>query len=162
MKRDLPENGPHDLPPGYSRLIQAVPEEVYAAFSNPDALAHWLVPDGMRAKMHWFDFREGGGYSMSLYYGEPRLGKTAAGEDRYTAQFMELVRGERIIEKIRFDSSDAAFLGDMILTVTFEATDAATLVTFHFRDVPPGIRPEDHEAGTRQSLQKLAHWVEDR
>jgi hypothetical protein len=29
-----------------------------------------------------------------------------------------------------------------------------------FEDIPPGIRPEDNEAGTRASLEKLARYAE--
>jgi hypothetical protein len=32
--------------------------------------------------------------------------------------------------------------------------------TYHGRNVPTGIRPEDNEAGSRSSLQKLAALVE--
>jgi len=35
-----------------------------------------------------------------------------------------------------------------------------TEVTMLFEDIPPGIRPEDNEAGTRSSLEKLARYVE--
>jgi len=33
-------------------------------------------------------------------------------------------------------------------------------VTILFENIPPGIRPEDNEAGSRSSLEKLARYVE--
>ena len=40
-------------------------------------------------------------------------------------------------------------------------TDAyRTTVSIVFKDIPPGIRPEDNEAGTRSTLEKLARYVE--
>lgn len=33
-------------------------------------------------------------------------------------------------------------------------------VTILFENIPPGIRPEDNDAGARSSLKKLARYVE--
>ena len=46
------------------------------------------------------------------------------------------------------------------MTVTFEDRDGGTEVTILFEQIPPGIRPEDNDAGTRSPLEKLAHYVE--
>lgn len=48
----------------------------------------------------------------------------------------------------------------MIMEVTFEPEDAGTRVTILFKNIPPGIRPEDNEAGTEMTLEKLARYVE--
>ena len=100
---------------------------------------------------------------MSLYYPSseqtPR-GKTSEREDRYTARFVELTPPRRIVEAITFDSVDPAFSGEMIMVVTFEAEDGGTTVSILFKDMPSGIRPQDNEAGTRSTLEKLARYVE--
>ena len=46
------------------------------------------------------------------------------------------------------------------MVVTFEERDGGTEVTVLFEHIPPGIRPEDNDAGTRSSLEKLARYVE--
>ena len=46
------------------------------------------------------------------------------------------------------------------MVVTFEAEDGGTTVSIFFKDIPSGIRPEDNEAGTRSTLEKLARFVE--
>jgi hypothetical protein len=48
----------------------------------------------------------------------------------------------------------------MIMEITLEAKDSGTRVTFVFKNIPPGIRAEDNKAGTRSTLEKLAHYVE--
>jgi len=48
----------------------------------------------------------------------------------------------------------------MTMMVTFEEKDGGTEVTILFDDIPPGIRLEDNEAGSRSSLEKLALYVE--
>jgi hypothetical protein len=46
------------------------------------------------------------------------------------------------------------------MQVTFEDRDGGTVVTILFENLPSGIRPEDNDAGTRSSLEKLARYVE--
>ena len=146
-----------------SKCIKAPPEALYRAFTDPAALAAWRVPGDMTAEVHRFDCRVGGGYQMSLYYpaSEPTLrGKTSGREDRYTARFVELTPPTRIIEAITFDSADPAFSGEMIMEVSLEAEEGGTTVSIVFKNLPPGIRPEDNQAGTRSALEKLARYVE--
>jgi uncharacterized protein YndB with AHSA1/START domain len=146
-----------------TRFIRAPREALYRAFTDPAALAVWLAPGDMTGQVHHFDGRVGGGYEMSLYYpasDTAARGKSAEREDRYTARFVELAPPGRIVEAITFDSADPAFAGEMIMDVTLEPTDGGANVTIVFRDLPPGIRPEDNETGTRLTLEKLARYIE--
>jgi uncharacterized protein YndB with AHSA1/START domain len=146
-----------------SKFIKATPEALYRAFTDPAALAVWLAPGDMTGEVHSFDCRVGGGYQMSLYYpaSEKALrGKTSQREDRFTARFVELTPPKRIVQAITFDSVDPAFSGEMIMDVAFEAQDGGTTVSIVFKDIPSGIRPEDNEAGTASTLEKLARYVE--
>lgn len=146
-------------------VIAAPREAVYRAFTDPDALVAWQAPEGMTGKIHAFDMRVGGGYTMSLFYPESDdadRGKSAAREDRYTARFVELTPPERIVQAIAFDTADPAFAGEMTMTVTLDEVDGGTAVTIAFANIPPGIRPEDNDAGTRSSLAKLARYLASR
>jgi uncharacterized protein YndB with AHSA1/START domain len=145
-----------------SKWIPAPPDVLYHAFTDPAALAVWQAPDNMTGEVHQFDGRVGGGYDMSLYYrsfDHPVSGKTTEQEDRFTARFVDLTPPSRIVEAIRFASSDPAFAEEMIEEVVFEAKDGGTLVSILFTNLPSGVRPEDNEAGTQQALEKLAHYV---
>ena len=146
-----------------SRVIKASREALYRAFTDPKALAAWLSPGEMTGKVHEFDARVGGGYRMSLFYPSSEQayrGKTSEREDRFTARFVELAPPTRIVQAITFDSVDPAFSGAMTMVVTFEDRDGGTEVAILFENIPSGIRPEDNEAGTRSSLEKLARYVE--
>src|SRR6476620_10615397 len=108
-----------------SRVINASPETLYRAFIDPAALEIWLAPEGMTGKVHDFDARIGRGYRMSLFYTSSEAtnrGKTSATEDRFTAQFVELTPAKRIVQAITFDTTEAAFAGQMFMVVIFEAT----------------------------------------
>ena len=146
-----------------TRVIRARPEALYDAFVDPAALVEWLPPDAMTARLHAFDARVGGGYEMSLFYPpeERRFrGKTADREDRVVVRFVELTRPRRVVEAVRFASDDPAYGGEMTLTVTLEPAGEGTAVTLAFEGLPPGVRPEDNDAGARASLAQLARRFE--
>ncbi|HTI92757.1 MAG TPA: SRPBCC domain-containing protein [Puia sp.] len=147
----------------HSRLIKASPDKLYHAFTDPTALETWMAPGNMTGKVHSFDGSVGGGYSMSLFYPENSAqpsGKTTEREDRYTARFITLQEHKKIVMGIRFDSGSPGFVGEMIMEVRFERQGTATLVTIVFTNLPLGVRPEDNEKGTEQSLDKLEKYVQ--
>ncbi len=99
---------------------------------------------------------------MSLYYPQSEKeshGKTTEKEDRFIVRFVELIPNKKIVQAINFDSNDPAFSGEMTMEVTLEAIENGTRVTFLFTNIPSGIRPEDNEAGTISTLEKLAQYV---
>jgi uncharacterized protein YndB with AHSA1/START domain len=146
-----------------SRVISVRPEQLYAAFLDPAALIDWLPPGGMTGKIHQFDARLGGGYRMSLFYpSEERgfRGKTSDREDMVKVRFVELAPPRRIVEAVSFVTADPAFFGEMTLIATFEEVPGGTEVALVFENLPPGLRAQDNEAGSRLSLAQLARRFE--
>jgi uncharacterized protein YndB with AHSA1/START domain len=100
---------------------------------------------------------------MSLFYPpdeRPLRGKTSDREDRLSVRFVELAPPRRIVETVNFDTADPAFFGEMTIVVTFEEVPGGTEVTILCRNLPPGLRAEDNEAGARLSLEQLARRFE--
>ena len=146
-----------------SRVIRAPRATIYRAFLDPQAVAAWMAPDTMRSTIHTFEAREGGQFRISLSYAgsdDTERGKTDATTDTYHGRFAELIPNEKIVEIVEFESADPAFGGEMTMTVTLADVEGGTEVTLQYDNVPPGIRPEDTEVGSRSSLQKLAALVE--
>lgn len=146
-----------------SRIIKAPRHAVYQACLDPGALAKWRVPDNMTARVHVFEAREGGTYRMSLTYRDPTqspAGKTSADTDTFQGRFIELVPEEKIVEAIAFELRELVFAGEMKMTTRLADAADGTEVTILCEGLPAGIRPEDNETGTRQSLQKLAGLLE--
>jgi uncharacterized protein YndB with AHSA1/START domain len=142
-----------------SRVINARPEAVYAAFMDPATLVEWLPPAEMTGKIQAFDGRVGGGYRMSLYYPADERkfrGKSAEKEDMVDVRFVELDPPRKIVEAVNFVTDDPAFRGEMTIVITFEEVPGGTEVTFLCWKLPPGVRPEDNEAGSKLSLDQLA------
>jgi uncharacterized protein YndB with AHSA1/START domain len=146
-----------------SRIIKAGPEALYEAFMDPAVLISWLPPAEMTGKLHEFDGRVGGGYRISLYYPPDERsfrGKTSDKEDMVNVRFVELVPARRIVEAVSFVTTDPALLGEMTIVVTFERVPGGTEITFLCKNLPPGLRAEDNDAGSRLSLEQLARRFE--
>lgn len=146
-----------------SRIINAPRSKVYQAFLDPLVVTEWLVPDNMQAHVHVFEPRQGGRFRISLKYLNPEdslRGKTSGDTDTYQGQFVALVPGERIVEAIEFESQDPGIAGVIRMTVSLVDVGGGTRVSLLFENIPAGIRPEDNEEGSRQSLKKLADLLE--
>jgi uncharacterized protein YndB with AHSA1/START domain len=143
------------------RHFRAPRAAIYRALLDADAVARWMVPDGMTSVVHAFDPREGGAFRVSLTYDAPdRTGKSSAHTDTYHGRFTRLVPDTEVVQVIEFETSDPAMRGAM--TITFTLADAAggtDLVAVH-DDLPAGVSPADNELGWRMSLDKLAALVE--
>ncbi|WP_437716079.1 SRPBCC family protein [Sorangium sp. So ce448] len=145
-----------------SLVVAARPDAVYRAFADPDALMAWLPPESMTGRVLDYDFREGGRYRIELTYDDAApvgVGKTTGRTDVSTGRFLSLEPGKRIVQSVAFESSDASFAGEMVMTWSFESLPAGTRITITAENVPPGISQADHEAGLRASLENLARYL---
>jgi uncharacterized protein YndB with AHSA1/START domain len=144
-----------------SQHVNAPRPRVYRALLDPQAVANWMVPDGMTSQVHAFDPREGGAFRVSLTYDTPTgTGKTSAHTDTYHGRFVRLVPDEQVVEVVEFETGDLALQGEMTITITLTDANGGTEVLAVHEGLPPGLSPGDNEAGWRMSLAKLAALVE--
>lgn len=146
-----------------SRVINASPEIIYQAFLNPEAVASWRPPEGMKADIFAFDPREGGTFRMSFSYtgtDHSLRGKTSEHADVFTGRFLELVPNRRIVELMEFESDDPAFAGEMKVTTELVPVPDGTEVIISCENVPSGIGAEDHREGIASTLKNLAGFTE--
>ncbi|WP_437678607.1 SRPBCC domain-containing protein [Sorangium sp. So ce131] len=145
-----------------SLVVAALPDAIYRAFAEPGALMAWLPPESMTGRVLDYDFREGGRYRIELTYDEAApddVGKTTGRTDVSAGRFLSLEPGKRIVQSVEFESSDASFAGEMVMTWSFEPLPAGTRITITAENVPPGISQADHDAGLRSSLENLARYL---
>lgn len=145
-----------------SRLVKASPGAIYNVFVDPGALARWLPPQGMRARIERFEPHPGGSYRMVLTYDDPAKarGKATADSDIVEGRFIALEPGERIVWEIAFVSDDPALAGTMTMSWRFKEVRDGTEVNILCENVPAGIGKADHDAGLRSSLENLARFIE--
>lgn len=141
--------------------IKAPRAQVYRALIDPQAIAVWMVPDGMTSQVHTFEAWEGGNFRISLTYVDPTTtGKSSEQTDTYHGHFVKLAPDEQVVEVMEFETTDPTMQGEMTVTFMLTDVDEGTALLAVHDQVPPGIAPADNELGWQMSLEKLAALVE--
>lgn len=134
------------------RVLKAPPERVWRAFTEADAMARWLPPDGFTCTVHHMDARVGGSFRMSFRC-------FANGESHaFGGEFLEMVPHERLRYTDRFDAPGPP--GVMTVTVVMKQVLCGTELRVTQENVPDVIPPELCHLGWQDSLRHLAALVE--
>jgi uncharacterized protein YndB with AHSA1/START domain len=134
------------------RVLRCTPDRIYAAFTNPAAMAKWLPPNGYSCTVQHMDARVGGSYKASFSDIGTGHGHSFGGD------YLELVPGERLRYTGVFD--DPNLKGEMQTTVTLTAVSCGTEVNIVQEGIPAVIPTESCYLGWQQSLALLALLVE--
>lgn len=134
------------------RVLTTTPDKVYRAFTEADAVAKWLPPNGFTCTVHHFDAKVGGSHKMSFRNFTTGLSHSFGG------QYLELVPGERLRYTDKFD--DANLPGEMQVTVTLKKVSVGTEVSIVQEGIPDLIPTEACYLGWQESLRNLADLVQ--
>jgi uncharacterized protein YndB with AHSA1/START domain len=134
------------------RVLTAKPDKVYRAFTEADAMAQWLPPDGFICTVHQLDAKVGGAHKMSF------RNFTTGMSHSFGGKYLELVPGERLRYTDKFD--DANLPGEMQVTVTLKAVSCGTEINVVQEGIPDAIPAEMCYLGWQDSLRNLASLVE--
>jgi uncharacterized protein YndB with AHSA1/START domain len=134
------------------RVLKAPADRVYRAFTDPDAMAKWLPPNGFTCKVHQFDAKVGGTYKMSF------TNFSSGHSHSFGGRFLELEPGKRIRHTDVFD--DPNLPGEMVTTITFTTVSCGTELNVVQEGVPEVIPVEQCYLGWQESLVLLGKLVE--
>ena len=134
------------------RVFTAKPERVYKAFTDPDAMAKWLPPNGFIGKVHEMDARVGGSYKMSF------TNLTTGNSHSFGGEFLELVPNERLRYTDKFD--DPNMPGEMTTTVEIKQVSVGVEINIVQEGIPDMIPVEMCYLGWQESLALLKMLVE--
>jgi uncharacterized protein YndB with AHSA1/START domain len=134
------------------RVFTAKPERVYKAFTDPDAMAKWLPPNGFIGKVHEMDARVGGSYKMSF------KNLTTGNSHSFGGEFLELVPNERLRYTDKFD--DPNMPGEMTTTVDIKQVSVGVEINIVQEGIPDMIPVEMCYLGWQESLALLKLLVE--
>jgi uncharacterized protein YndB with AHSA1/START domain len=134
------------------RVIRAKPEKVYRAFTDADALARWLPPNGFLCKIEHVDARIGGTFRMAF------RNFTTGSSHSFGGKYLELVPNERLRYSDKFDN--AALAGEIMTTVTLRAVSCGTELNVVQEGIPEQIPQEMCYLGWQDSLDHLTRLVE--
>jgi uncharacterized protein YndB with AHSA1/START domain len=134
------------------RVLTTRPEKIYRAFTEADAMAKWLPPNGFTCTVHHMEAKTGGSYWMSFRNFTTGLSHAFGGE------FLELVPGERLRYTDKFE--DPNLPGEIQVTVSLKKVRVGTEVTIIQEGIPDVIPVEACYLGWQESLRNLAKLVE--
>ena len=134
------------------RVLNAPPERVYRAFTNPDALVKWMAPHGFIAKVHQMDCRTGGSFRMSF------TNLTTMSSNSFGGTYLEVKPNESMKYIDKFD--DPNLPGEMHVTVLFKKSICGTELRITQEGIPDVIPVDMCYQGWQQSLTLLTQLVE--
>lgn len=134
------------------RVLRCLPERLYRAFTEADALARWLPPYGFICTVQQFDARVGGRFRMSFHnFGSGQ-------RHSFGGEYLELLPQQRIRYIERFD--DPNLPGELQVTVTLQPVSCGTELRIEQAGIPEMIPLEMCYLGWQESLAQLATLVE--
>jgi uncharacterized protein YndB with AHSA1/START domain len=134
------------------RVLTTKPEKVYRAFTEADALAKWLPPNGFTCTVHNLEAKVGGAFRMSF------RNFTTGNSHSFGGKYLELVPGERLRYTDTFD--DPNLPGEILVTVALKKVSVGTEVSIVQEGIPDVIPEEACYLGWQDSLKNLAALVE--
>ncbi|MBL8329230.1 MAG: SRPBCC family protein [Rubrivivax sp.] len=133
------------------RVLGAPAQQIYRAFTEPQAIARWLPPYGFTCAVHEMDVRVDGRYRMSF------TNFVSGQEHAFGGQYLELVPGQRLRYTDQFD--DPNLPGQMVTTVMLTPVSCGTDLQVLQEGLPEVIPVEMCYLGWQESLEQLARLV---
>lgn len=134
------------------RVLRAKPEKVYKAFTDANAMAKWIPPDGFTCKVHQMDPVVGGTFRMSF------TNFTTGNSHSFGGEFLELNPYDLIRYTDKFD--DPNLPGEITVTVSLKEVSVGTELNITQEGLPDIIPQEACYLGWQDSLLNLAKLVE--
>jgi uncharacterized protein YndB with AHSA1/START domain len=145
------------------RVIQAPPERVFDAFTDPDQLQKWWWPNGFTCPAAEVDLRVGGKYRLAMQW--PGSIPAAARFSHYMGgEFFEIDRPHRLVMSGRAVNDEQGELFATLIEVALEPCDGGTALTVrqsYFEPLPPPEAMAGAEQGWSEQLDKLERLLAD-
>jgi uncharacterized protein YndB with AHSA1/START domain len=129
------------------RVLPVAPERVFAAFVEPDLLADWWGPAGFTSPSVELDLRPGGRFRIAM---QPPDGELF----HLRGKFREIEPPHRLAYTFEWEEPDPDDR-ETLVTLTFEPVPAGTRVQLDQGVFATEARYALHEAGWRETLDRL-------
>ena len=139
------------------RTLEAPPERVFDAFTEPDQLTKWWWPAGFTCPAAEVDLRVGGTFRLAMQW--PESFPLEAQFSHYMCgEYYEIDRPRRLVMSGRAVSDEQGELFATLIELTFEACEEGTALTMrqsYFEPMPPAAAMGGAEQGWTEQLDKL-------
>jgi uncharacterized protein YndB with AHSA1/START domain len=134
------------------RFINAPPDRVYAAWTDPAQLKEWWGPEGVRTRSLTADVRVGGKYRWDL--------SSPEGEEMSAfGEYRELIPGKKIVFTWKWDDDEAWQHRTSVVTVEFFDRDGGTELLFKHDHLPSQESRDRHNEGWNSILDRLEKFL---
>ena len=133
-----------------TRVFNAPPALVFAAWTEPEHLAQWSGPEGFSSLQYEMDLRPGGRYRACL--------RSPEGDDNWVGGvYQEIQPPARLVMTHAWESVGGRPGPETLITVTF-AEEGLGRTRMHFRQTgfASKVSRDGHEGGWSSSFDKLA------
>ena len=134
------------------RVLKASPEKVFRAFTDANAMASWIPPNGFLCIVHTMNAKTGGKYRMSF------VNFTTGNAHSFGGTYIELKPNEFIKYTDQFE--DPNLPDEMTTSVWLKKVICGTELTIIQEGIPYAIPTEMCYVGWQESLDKLKKLVE--
>jgi uncharacterized protein YndB with AHSA1/START domain len=131
------------------RRFNASPAKVYAAWTEAEKMKRWMGPGEIFAKSIDCDPRTGGRYRIIM--------QTQSGEEfDIGGEFREVIANKKLVYTWHGTLTPQH---DTLVTVTFAADGAGTLLTLTHEQFPDDAARDSHNGGWSGAIDKLEHYL---
>ena len=130
------------------RRFNAPPEKVFAAWSDPEKMKHWMGPAGTKAVRAECDPRVGGRYHIKMIM--------AADEHDVSGVYREIVPNEKLVFTWAWQSTPER---DSLVTVTFKRDGTGTIMTLLHEQFFDEDTRDRHNAGWTGTMDRLEKYL---
>jgi uncharacterized protein YndB with AHSA1/START domain len=139
------------------RTLDASPEQVFDAFTDPSQLTQWWWPNGFSCPAAEVDLRVGGRYRIAVEWpgafpAEQQFSHYMGGE------YYEIDRPHRIVMSGRAVNDEQGEVFATLIELTLEGREGGTALTMrqsYFEPMPPAEALAGAEQGWSEQLDKL-------
>ncbi len=125
-------------------------ERVYKAWTDAQALAEWMGPQGVRVRVDELEVRPGGRYHFTFLAEE--------GDHPLGGEFIEVVKNERLVFSWCWEAGDIAGV-ETVVELTFTEVDGGTELILDHRKLPTAAALEKHTEGWTGCLACLSEYL---
>ena len=130
------------------RRFNAPPEKVYAAWTDPKKLAHWMGPTGTQRVEAECDLRVGGRYAVKMVMSDD--------EHNVSGVYREIVANEKLSFTWAWRSTPER---ESLVTVTFKKDGDGTIMTLLHEQFFDEAARDRHNAGWTGTMDKLEQYL---
>ena len=137
-----------------TRTFDAPASVLFAMWSDPEHMKHWMGPKDFDCPEVDIDFRVGGAYRAMIRSAEH-------GDSWFGGIYREIERNRRLVFTFTWDNDGPSAGVETLITITFEERSGKTVQTFHQTPFLTVERRDSHVGGWSQAFDKQQAYAEE-